>query len=70
MITGKGKLVQCIEDIEIIQQLSKRKKQILNFIKDIYYTALLEDKIVLIDREHKSIILPKEIYNKHFKLVS
>lgn len=70
MITGKGKLVQCIEDMIIVQQLSKRKKQVLNFIKDVYYTALLEDKIILIDREHKNIILSKEVYRKHFKLVN
>jgi hypothetical protein len=60
-MTGIGKLVKCKEDIEITN-LS------ISFYKGVYYTALIEDEIYLIDRNHKNIKLTKEIFKRHFKL--
>lgn len=68
-MTGTGRLVQCIEDMEITQYITKRKKQELKFVKEVFYTALLEDSLVVIDRTHKPITLTKELFIKHFKII-
>lgn len=60
-MTGIGILVECIEDMEIVNLD-------INFYEDIYYTALINDKIIVIDRSHKNIELTKELFNKHFKI--
>lgn len=60
-MTGVGRLVKCKEDIEITNLN-------VNFYKGTLYTALIEEEIYVIDREHKNIKLPKNIFNKHFKL--
>ena len=60
-MTGIGKLVKCKEDIEITNLD-------INFYKGVYYTALIEEEIYVIDRNHKSIKLTNNIFNKHFKL--
>ena len=59
-MTSVGKLVKCKEDIEIINLN-------INFYKGVLYTALVEEDIYVIDREHKSIKLPIDIFKKHFK---
>lgn len=58
---GLGKLVECVEDIEI-ENLD------INFYQGILYTALLEEEIYVIDRSHKSIKLENNIFKRHFKL--
>lgn len=58
---GLGKLVECKKDIEITNLN-------INFYKGLYYTALIEDDIYVIDRNHKNIKLPINIFKKHFKL--
>jgi hypothetical protein len=60
-MTGIGQLVECKEDMEITNLD-------INFHKGVYYTALLEDEIYVIDRKHKNIKLPNNIFKKHFKL--
>ena len=59
-MTGIGKLVECREDLEVVNLD-------INFYEDIYYTALIGDKIYVIDRNHKSIEVSKDIFKKHFK---
>lgn len=58
---GIGRLVKCKEDIEITNLN-------INFYKGVYYTALIEEEIYVIDREHKNIKLPIKIFKKHFNL--
>ena len=60
-MTSIGQLVKCKEDIEITNLN-------INFYKGILYTALIEDDIYVIDREHKSIKITQKIFKKHFKL--
>ena len=60
-MTGIGQLVKCKEDIEITNLN-------IHFYKGIYYTALIEEEIYVIDRQHKNIKLPINIFKKHFKL--
>jgi hypothetical protein len=68
-MTGIGRLVQCVEDMEITQYITKRKKQELNFVEGVFYTALLEDSLVVIDRTHKPVTLTQELFIKHFKII-
>lgn len=60
-MTAIGTLVECVEDMEIVNKD-------INFYKDIYYTALIDKDIYVIDREHKNIKLPKKLFKKHFKI--
>lgn len=61
-MTAIGLLVECKEDMEIINLD-------INFYKDIFYTALIEDKIFVIDRQHKNIELTKKLFKKHFNII-
>lgn len=61
-MTAIGLLVECKEDMEIINLD-------INFYKDIFYTALIEDKIFVIDRQHKNIELTKQLFKKHFNII-
>jgi hypothetical protein len=60
-MTSIGQLVKCKEDIEITNLD-------IYFYKGILYTALIDEEIYVIDREHKNIKLPINIFKKHFKL--
>ena len=60
-MTGIGQLIKCKEDIEITNLD-------INFYKGVLYTALIGEDIYVIDREHKNIKLPTNIFKKHFKL--
>ena len=68
MLKGIGKLVVCIEEMEIEQEVTNELSQYLHFAKGTLYTALLEEKIAVIDRTHKAIVIPQELFLKHFKL--
>ena len=61
-MTSIGRLVECIEDIEIVNLD-------INFYKGILYTALIEHTIYVIDRNHNNIELDKNIFEKHFKII-
>lgn len=72
-MTSIGKLVECIEDAEItVERIegNEPKHTEINFYKDIYYTALIEDEIYVIDRNHQNIKVSVEFFKKHFKLVN
>lgn len=60
-MTAIGTLVKCKEDMEIVNLN-------INFYKGTLYTALIQDKIVVIDRTHKNIELNNKLFNKHFKI--
>lgn len=68
MLKGIGRLVMCIEEMEIEQEVTNELSQYIHFEKDILYTALLEEKIAVVDRTHKAIVIPQELFLKHFKL--
>ena len=61
-MTSKGILVECVEDMEIVNLD-------INFYKDVYYTALIENKIFIIDRQHKNIEITKKLFKKHFYII-
>lgn len=67
-MTSIGKLVECIEDLEIIQQQKDESIREFIFYEGVYYTALIEDRIVIIDREHKNIEIEQDFFNRFFKL--
>lgn len=60
-MTAIGTLVECIEDMEILNLD-------INFYKGIYYTALIDVKTFVIDRQHKNIQLNNKLFKKHFKI--
>lgn len=59
-MTAIGTLVECIEDMEIVNLK-------VDFYEGVLYTALFGEKIVVIDREHNPVELTEQIFQKHFK---
>lgn len=62
-MTARGTLVECKEEMEIVNLD-------MHFIEGKYYLVLIEDKIFIVDRQHKNIELTEDLFKKHFKIIN
>lgn len=68
---GIGFKVKCKEDLEIYKEIKDSEfLEVVIFIPDIIYTAISDkNKLIVIDRNHRNIELPNDIFNNHFNLI-